>query len=319
MVTSDVSDASPPLRVILAPSAYYPHVGGIEELTRQLALTLESRGHEVSVLTNRWPEGVVRNEALDGVTITRLRFPLPAASPRALVRFALEAPTAAIGLVRHVRARSPHALHVIGAGPQGVYIGALAPLLGTRIVFTAQGELTFDADEVFRHSVVLRSGLRRLLRVADAVTACSEFVLDELEVFRPGVGGVVVPNGVNPEDFRASGSREGDPYILGVGRLVPQKGFDVLIRAFASPAFGDTGSSSRATGLNAGASPNSRGRSASQAASTWWGQWTARTCLSCSPVHVPSRCPRGASPSGSRSSKRWLPGSLPSPRARGSR
>jgi hypothetical protein len=63
------------MRIMLAPSAYYPHVGGIEELTRQLALTLESRGHDVSVLTNRWPAGVARHEVLGGVDVTRLAFP----------------------------------------------------------------------------------------------------------------------------------------------------------------------------------------------------------------------------------------------------
>src|SRR5436190_1438032 len=56
-----------PLRIVLAPSAYYPHVGGIEETTRQLALAYRRRGHSVSVLTNRWPEGVGVHELLDSV------------------------------------------------------------------------------------------------------------------------------------------------------------------------------------------------------------------------------------------------------------
>src|SRR5947209_19478670 len=76
-----------PLRVLLAPSAYYPHVGGIEELTRQLALALRVRGHEVSVLTNRWPPGVSASETLDAIEVTRLTFPLPSASPLAAGRF----------------------------------------------------------------------------------------------------------------------------------------------------------------------------------------------------------------------------------------
>ena len=33
-----------PMRVLLAPSAYYPNVGGIEELTRQLARKLSPTG-----------------------------------------------------------------------------------------------------------------------------------------------------------------------------------------------------------------------------------------------------------------------------------
>jgi glycosyltransferase involved in cell wall biosynthesis len=45
----------------------------------------------------------------------------------------------------------------------------------------------------------------------------------------------VIPNGVDPEDFANRGSEATGfgPYILGVGRLVPEKGFDVLLEAFA--------------------------------------------------------------------------------------
>lgn len=229
-----VHSSRPRLRIILAPSAYYPHVGGIEELTRQLALTFDSRGHDVSVLTNRWPEGVERHETLDGVQVTRLRFPLPAANVGSAARFVAAAPSSAAALLRYVRRQRPDVLHVIGAGPQAMYIGALSRWLGTRIVFTAQGELTFDPREVFRHSVILRVGLRRVVQVADAVTACSTYVADELvKVAAPRNAPVIIPNGVDPIEF-ASVTRSEDPTsILSVGRLVPQKGFDIVIRAFA--------------------------------------------------------------------------------------
>jgi glycogen synthase len=225
------------MRIMLAPSAYYPHVGGIEELTRQLALTLASRGHDVSVLTNRWPTGVARHEMLGGVDVTRLAFPLPAARPRNAARFLVAAPGAALALLRHLRRRKPDVIHIIGAGPQSVYIGALAPPLHARLVFTAQGEFTFDAHNVFERSATMRAGLRRVLRRADAVTACSAYVLESLSTLggiRPDA--VVIPNGVNPADFASAPIQLSErPYVLAVGRLVPQKGFDVLVEALAAP------------------------------------------------------------------------------------
>ena len=221
----------------LAPSAYYPHVGGIEELTRQLALALGARGHAVAVLTNRWPEGVQTSEVLDGIDVTRLRFPLPAAEPFRAARFLATSPAAAFALVRHLHRWRPHIVHVIGAGPQSVYLGTLRPHFAARLIFTGQGELTFDANGIFHRSVISRAGLRRIMRGAHAVTACSAYVLRDLEAFCDVRGSTyVIPNGVDPAAFADTEQDQNEfgRYILAVGRIVPQKAFDVLLDALCS-------------------------------------------------------------------------------------
>jgi glycogen(starch) synthase len=233
--------------VLLAPSAYYPNVGGIEELTRQLALALLNRGHEAAVLTNRWPDDVPQREILAGVRVTRLRFPLPGAKPMATARFLVEAPSAAAKALRHVRRWTADVVHVIGAGPQSVYLGMLSGHLRAPLVFTAQGELTFDAHRAFEQSVILRAGLRRTVRRAALVTACSAFTLQNLMAFVDVDGpSIVIPNGVDPAEFEAPTFGEVRAiedqfgrYVLAVGRLVPQKGFDLLIDAFAAAELAD--------------------------------------------------------------------------------
>ena len=141
--------------------------------------------------------------------------------------------------MRHIRRRRADVVHVIGAGPQSVYVAALRRFFRARLVFTTGGELTFDPHGVFERSATLRAGLRRMLREADAVTSCSAFSLRDLHAFAPVNGpAFVVPNGVNPSDFACQnpGAEDIGRYVLAVGRLVPQKGFDLLIEAFASDA-----------------------------------------------------------------------------------
>lgn len=72
-------------------------------------------------------------------------------------------------------------------------------------------------------------------RWATLVTANSHGALDTMQAFVPASRLAYVPNPIVTRGTVADRSRS-DRSILGVGRLVPQKGFDLLLRAFAEGA-----------------------------------------------------------------------------------
>lgn len=228
--------AAEPLRVLLVPSAYYPHTGGIEETTRRLALEFQRRGHRALVVTNRWPKGTLPREHLGGVEVRRLRLELPGRTPRAMAGFAAVAPHSAFEFLRLSAAFRPDLVHVHGAGPNAVYVAFLRRLIGTPVVFSAHGEFRNDAHEAFERSRALRWALRTLLRRAAAVTAPSQVVLDELaDEFVLAAPASVVPNAVDLSEFAGerSSAPHADGYLFAAGRLVRQKGLDLLLRAYA--------------------------------------------------------------------------------------
>jgi glycogen(starch) synthase len=232
-------------RVALLPSAYPPSVGGVEELTRQLALSLVAAGDEVEVWTgnpdDHDPETV---EVLDGLVVRRMPMPLPATSVAAVSHASATGLRTMRALRQAVATFRPDVLHVQCFGPNGTYATALARLTGVPLVVTLQGETVMDDADIFEISLVMRASLRAGLRTASAVTACSAFTLDDA-VTRFGLPpgrGTVIPNGVALDGTGDAGSTvEGTlarlhdrPYVLALGRVVEKKGFDLLLAGYAA-------------------------------------------------------------------------------------
>ena len=238
-------------RVALLPSAYPPAVGGVEELTRHLALALVDAGDEVEVWTlhgnDAAPETV---EVRDGLVVRRFPMPLPATKWSSLRRTAGIGPSTLFSMRNAVDAFRPDLLHVMCFGPNGAYATALARLTRLPLVVTLQGETVMDDADIFETSRVLRSSLRRGLRAAARVTGCSAFTLADAEQrfgLEPGRG-LVVPNGVDvagahpgtdepaadQPDHDRPFHRPDRPYVLALGRVVEKKGFDLLLAAYAA-------------------------------------------------------------------------------------
>jgi len=230
-------------RVALLPSAYPPAVGGVEELTRHLALALVAAGDEVEVWTllgdDSAPETV---EVRDGLVVRRFPMPLPARSASKVSLTLTTGWRTMQSLRRAVATFRPDVLHVQCFGPNGAYATALSRLCRIPLVVTLQGETLMDDSDIFETSQSLRAALRAGLRTASVVTGCSQFTLDDA-VARfglPAGRGTVIFNGVAPAADAAAEPVDlpaplgATPYVLALGRVVEKKGFDLLLAGYAA-------------------------------------------------------------------------------------
>jgi glycosyltransferase involved in cell wall biosynthesis len=217
------------MRICLFTPTFFPKVGGAEMCVDQLARNFVRRGHDVVVVAQH-SRGSGKNLQGD-YPVVRYPRPLSQSGNYLGVRLLL------------ARLQKIHRFDVFNAhmAYPGGYVGQwFAKRYGAPLVITPQGGDVFYRSR-FRTRPKVWSRIREGLLAADAVTAPSRYFERLLAEIAPSQERVVrIPNGVDVAMFsepvalsalheRACGSR----FVLGLGRLVPRKGFDTAIEAFA--------------------------------------------------------------------------------------
>jgi glycosyltransferase involved in cell wall biosynthesis len=225
------------MNIAVFASQFYPHTGGVEELVRQLAHEQVRRGNRVVIFTNRWPKSLANVEEYEKLEVHRYVFRFPGPNLRQMLSFLLYKSNTLGRVCSDLRAYKIDLIHIQCVGPNAYYALMAKRCLKIPLVVTLHGELTMDATGFYERSAFGRKLLPMVLKEADAITACSHHTLDRAEEFFGShfdKRGRIICNGIQLEEFlSATPYTYTRPYVFAVGRFIPQKGFDVLLRAFA--------------------------------------------------------------------------------------
>lgn len=226
-------------RLLLVNYEYPPLGGGAANATANMARELAVQGVEVTVLTAAFGALPRRETTPAGVRIHRI----PSLRRRAdrssvvemLAFLALSLPAAAL-LARRWRPDATIAFFGVPGGPAGWLLKALS---GVPYVVSLRGGdvpgFQYDGIALFHRLAGPVIGF--LWRRAAAVVANSDGLAELARRFAPDVPVTVVPNGVDAGLFRpADAPSPPSPAplrLLVVGRLVRQKGVDLILEAMA--------------------------------------------------------------------------------------
>ena len=223
-----------PLRIAFFPEYFYPHVGGAETWTANIARCLARLGHNVEVFTYRMP-GATSDQTVSGVEIRRIGRPFVIAGSRPYFKRFLIHLTASF-------------LTLMNSNRFDVVIAQYTPLLPLKLASSIRGipivaifHDVYGLDASIQQKGILGGLIRYVfgdLLITrfryDGIVAVSDATERKLRRFRCKTTQIeVVRNAVDADLIDSIAGRKIPKQICFVGRLLKHKHVDDLLLSFA--------------------------------------------------------------------------------------